>query len=137
MPATLASFPVTIRAVGEIRTNERAIEMVQNRVNGFIEKLLVRAEGDPVKQGQKLAEVYAPELLAAQEELLALNKLNELQGVEQLRKAARARLRYYLITHGNDRIGFGTSTTHRTGHRDVRRSGRRWEPAGRIRRNDG
>lgn len=97
-PAVQESYTDTVRAVGEIQPNERAIEMVHNRVAGFIEKLLVRAEGDPVRKGEKLAEVYAPELLAAQEELLALSKLQGLEGLAQIRQAAHSRLRLLGMT---------------------------------------
>jgi Cu(I)/Ag(I) efflux system membrane fusion protein len=44
------------------------------RAAGWVETLAVRAAGDPVRRGQLLAGVYAPDLLAAQQELLvALN----------------------------------------------------------------
>lgn len=80
-------------AVGRIAFDEHEIETIQTRTAGFIERLYVRAEGDPVKAGQKVAEVYAPELLAAQHELVALSRVADVPDIEALRGAARQRLR--------------------------------------------
>lgn len=86
------AFGNNFAGVGRITPDERDIYTVQTRVPGFVERLLVRAVGDPVKKGQKLAEVYAPELLAAQQEYLALGKLEQLPDVGSLQQAARRRL---------------------------------------------
>jgi Cu(I)/Ag(I) efflux system membrane fusion protein len=82
------SFAQRVDAVGSVQVNERQIEVVQSRASGWIERLHVRAAGDPVKRGQLLAEVYAPDLLAAQEEFLLASKL----GNDRLTAASRARL---------------------------------------------
>lgn len=68
----LAEFGDDLMAVGRIQADERKFSVIQTRVSGYVEKLYVRAVGDPVRKGQKLAEIYAPELLAAQQEYLAL-----------------------------------------------------------------
>ena len=61
---------------------------VQARASGYVEKLLVRAENDPVRRDQLLAEVYSPDLLAAQEEYqLAIQRDDA-----EWRAAARERL---------------------------------------------
>jgi Cu(I)/Ag(I) efflux system membrane fusion protein len=70
--ASRMPFGETLSAVGRIEPNQRGYYVVQTRVPGFVERLSVRAVGDRVAKGQKLAEVYAPELLAAQQEYLAL-----------------------------------------------------------------
>lgn len=70
--ASRTSFGETLSAVGRIEPNQRGYYVVQTRVPGFVERLSARAVGDKVAKGQKLAEVYAPELLAAQQEYLAL-----------------------------------------------------------------
>ena len=59
-------------AVGAVAVDERGIVAVQARSPGYVERLLVRAQYDGVAAGQPLAELYVPEWLAAQEELLAL-----------------------------------------------------------------
>lgn len=78
-----------IRTVGNVVYAEDQLVHVHSRVNGWIEKLYVRAEGDPVKKGQPLFEIYSPELVNAQEEyLLALQRDNK-----ALIEAARERLK--------------------------------------------
>lgn len=62
-----------IDTVGYVRADENRIEVLQTRVSGWIESLHVHAVNDPVRKGQLVAEVYSPDLFAAQEEyLLAL-----------------------------------------------------------------
>ena len=78
-----------IEASGRIEADERSLRKVAVRAAGWVEVLNVRAEGDPVKQGQTLAEVYSPSLDAAQREfLLALES-----GQSMLLDAARDKLR--------------------------------------------
>lgn len=59
-----------IDTVGYVDFNENNISHIHLRTKGWIDKLLVKSEGERVKKGQKLFEVYSPELIAAQEEYL-------------------------------------------------------------------
>jgi Cu(I)/Ag(I) efflux system membrane fusion protein len=77
--------------VGAVTIDERSITTVQSRVNGYVEKLHVRAQYDVVAKGQQLVEIYAPDWLAAEEEYLALKRSSQ-PGVELLAQAARERL---------------------------------------------
>jgi Cu(I)/Ag(I) efflux system membrane fusion protein len=79
-------------AVGSIAVDERTIVGVQSRVEGFVEKLHVRATFEPVRQGQPIAELFVADWVAAQEELLALDRSTQ-PGAQQLADAARNRLR--------------------------------------------
>lgn len=87
------SFGDSLSAIGRIMPDERRFYAVQTRISGFVEKLLVRAVGDPVTRGQKIAEVYAPELLAAQQEYLALLAIKNGTIAPDLLQAARNRLK--------------------------------------------
>lgn len=78
-------------AVGTVSIDERLIWAVQSRVAGYVERLYVRAQFDAVRRGQALAEIYAPEWLAAQEEYLLLRR-NSRAGDDALIQAARERL---------------------------------------------
>ncbi len=78
-------------AVGAVSLDERTLTTVQSRVNGYVEKLYVRAQYDGVKRGQPLAEIYSPDWLSAQEEYLTLRRSN-LPAVESLLQAARERM---------------------------------------------
>src|SRR5258706_10674701 len=81
-----------VEAVGSVAFNERAVAQVTARATGFVEKLYVRAPLDPVHAGQPLAEILAPEWVAAQEEYLAIRRM-EVPGGEALREAAHQRLK--------------------------------------------
>ena len=95
---TSKSFGESFSAVGRIEPDERRFYAVQTRIPGFVERLSVRAVGDPVAKGQKIAEIYAPELLAAQQEYLALLELNSVDSDNALKDAARSRLKLLGMT---------------------------------------
>ena len=97
---TSKSFGESFSAVGRIEPDERRFYAVQTRIPGFVERLSVRAVGDPVTKGQKIAEIYAPELLAAQQEYLALLELNSVDSDNALKDAARSRLKLLGMTEG-------------------------------------
>ena len=77
--------------VGSIAYNERDVAVVTARTAGFVESLYVRAPLDPVRKGQPLAELYAPEWIAAQEEYLSVRRMQG-QGVDAVLAAARQRM---------------------------------------------
>ncbi len=93
-------FGESLAAVGRIEPDERRFYAVQTRTPGFVERLSVRAVGDPVLKGQKVAEIYAPELLAAQQEYLALLTLNDVDSDNSLKQAARSRLKLLGMSEG-------------------------------------
>lgn len=77
-----------IKTVGYVKYDEDQLLHIHPRVEGWIDKLFVKASGDPVKQGQALYEIYSPALVNAQEELvLALARKNT-----RLIRAAKDRL---------------------------------------------
>lgn len=78
-------------ATGAATVDERTLSAVQARVNGYVEKLHVRAQYDAVASGQPLLDIYAPEWLAAQAEYLLLLRSAQAD-VAPLAQAARARL---------------------------------------------
>lgn len=92
-----ADLSASLDAVGVVAQNERATEVVQSRVTGYIEKLHVRAVLDPVRKGQPLVTLYAPEWAAALEEYLGVRRA---QVGPALVDAARARLRLLSIPDG-------------------------------------
>jgi multidrug efflux pump subunit AcrA (membrane-fusion protein) len=60
----------SIRAVGRVTYDERRVHHVHTKIHGWIEMLYVEYEGGMVKAGQPLLEIYSPELVSTQEELL-------------------------------------------------------------------
>ncbi|MBI5641573.1 MAG: efflux RND transporter periplasmic adaptor subunit [Nitrospirae bacterium] len=59
-----------IRTVGRIEYDERRLATVNTKFEGWIEKLHVDYTGRYIKKGEPLAEVYSPELVATQQELI-------------------------------------------------------------------
>ena len=88
---TQVQMPMGFTATGAVSVDERSLSVVQARVNGYIEKLHVRAQYDTVARGQALVEIYSPDWLAAQEEYLAVKRSTQ-PGAEALAQAARSRL---------------------------------------------
>ncbi len=69
------ALTTAVRAPGIVTVDERRLTTVAPRVGGFVERLLVRTSGERVQRGQPLAAIYAPEVLAAEEELLVARRL--------------------------------------------------------------
>jgi Cu(I)/Ag(I) efflux system membrane fusion protein len=63
------TFFQRIDAAGSVDVDERRIVAIESRAAGWVEDLQVRAVGEPVKRGQRIAGVYSPDLFAAQQEL--------------------------------------------------------------------
>lgn len=81
---------------GKVDTDKRKESLITSRFPGRIEKLYVDFEGEEVKAGQVLAEIYSPELIAAQKELLEAEKLFGKES--DIVKASRSKLKLWNIT---------------------------------------
>jgi membrane fusion protein, copper/silver efflux system len=88
--AIMGSLQSQISTVGYVKYDEDQLVHIHPRVEGWIEKLYVKASGDPVEKGQPLYEIYSPALVNAQEELLlAIDRKNKrlIQAAEDRLKA--------------------------------------------------
>lgn len=85
------TFAQVVDAVGIIGVDEHHIEAIQVRQPGWVERLDVRAVGDAVRRGQRLAGIYSPDLLATQQEFLIARESNDPRLIE----AARQRLAFF------------------------------------------
>lgn len=90
----------TIHLTGKIQADERLASSQVAHIPGRIEKLYVTYTNEQVKKGQKLADIYSPDLISAQRELLEALKLEDLN--PNLVEAARNKLRFWKI--GNETI---------------------------------
>lgn len=70
----------TVRATGTVQFDERHLAVITTRAAGWIEHLHVAATGDPVRKGEVVADVYSPELAAAEEEYLVAARMAGSQG---------------------------------------------------------
>ncbi|MEP6795709.1 MAG: efflux RND transporter periplasmic adaptor subunit, partial [Saprospiraceae bacterium] len=59
-------------ATGEIAYDPRLINTISSRFTGRVEKLYVRFNFQAVKKGQRLMDIYSPEILTAQQNLIFL-----------------------------------------------------------------
>ena len=118
-PATVQSMGVTTTkvevrplsrltlTVGMVTFDERNLNVITTKMDGWVERLYVKATGDPIHRGQNLLSIYSPELVTTQNEyLLALKNLKSLEksgfpeleeGARRLLAAARQRLKYWDI----------------------------------------
>ena len=80
--AELRVLDRTVRAAGRIEIDERRVQAVAPKFEGYVERLHVSVTGQPVRRGQPLFEAYSPELVSAQREY-TLAALAE-QGVSAL-----------------------------------------------------
>ncbi|OIQ91405.1 cation efflux system protein CusB precursor [mine drainage metagenome] len=90
--ASLRSLDRIVRASGRIEPDERRIHDIAPKFEGYIERLLVNATGQPVRKGQPLFEVYSPELVSAQREYaIAARGVDSLTGAgDEARAGMRA-----------------------------------------------
>jgi Cu(I)/Ag(I) efflux system membrane fusion protein len=86
-----AKLQPKLAAVGSVAFDERLLEVVQARVEGYVTRLHVKAPLEHVRRGQPLADIVAPAWLEAQEEYLALLDAQSGRG-QSIRDAARQRL---------------------------------------------
>lgn len=98
----------TLQTVGTIEHAEPLIGDVTLKVDGWLEKLYVNHEGQPVRRGDPLFALYSPDLVATQREFLIsvqawrqakqTDNPTVLEGAEQNVNAARQRLRFWDVT---------------------------------------
>lgn len=84
------AMPVDLVVDGIVTYDTRRVHTIPSRVSGRLEKVYITYEFQPVKEGQKVAEVYSPELNSAQREFIFL--LESDPGNESLMDVARRKL---------------------------------------------
>jgi Cu(I)/Ag(I) efflux system membrane fusion protein len=97
-----------VRTVGTVMADESRMASVTLKASGFVERLYVNTTGQHVRRGDALGEIYSPELLAAEEELLLARGLDRSIGQSSvpgvpaspggLLAAARRRLRLWDVS---------------------------------------
>jgi Cu(I)/Ag(I) efflux system membrane fusion protein len=88
-PVVRGSLAQGGRVVGYVEFDERRVQQVRPRAEGWVEGLSVRAMGETVRKGQLLFTLYSPMLESAQQEYLDALKI----GNQDLIDASRDRLR--------------------------------------------
>lgn len=81
-------IPLEIEASGIISYDTREINSVSARVNGWVEKLYVKYQYQPVVRGQKLMDIYSKELVNEQENYLFLLN-NDSENISLIKSAEK------------------------------------------------
>jgi len=96
-----------IRTVGYLDYDQEKMVSVTTKYPGFVEKVSVNYLGQPVQKGEHLFDVYAPELVQTEQELLSAARYVEqlkdapedaVRRAQALLDAGRTRLSYWDIT---------------------------------------
>ena len=96
-----------IRTVGYLEYDQQKMVSVTTKYPGWIEKVFVNYVGEPVQKGQPLFEIYSPELLQTEQDLLsAIQFARRMADAPEdshgraldLVEASRQRLRYWDVT---------------------------------------
>lgn len=74
---------------GVINYNSNNWKSISSRISGRIERLYVKYNYQPVSKGQKIMDIYSPDLANAQQELLFLKQNNEPALMESARRKLR------------------------------------------------
>jgi multidrug efflux pump subunit AcrA (membrane-fusion protein) len=90
-PVARRTIERQLRAPAVVAYDEERQYAVTTRTDGWIEELFIRSVGRTVEKGTPLFTLYSPELVAAQEEFLALHRAGESAG-KKLVGSARAKL---------------------------------------------
>ncbi len=85
-----------VRLYGKVQADERLLQNQVAQISGRVEKLFVNFTGEPIRKGQKLADIYSPELVTAQQELLEAAKTKLTQ--PEIYEAAKEKLRQWKLS---------------------------------------
>jgi Cu(I)/Ag(I) efflux system membrane fusion protein len=85
-----------VRLYGKVQADERLLQSQVSQVPGRIDRLTVNFTGESVIKGQVLAQIYSPELITSQEELLEAAKTKQSQPA--IYEAAKEKLRQWKLT---------------------------------------
>lgn len=101
-----------VRLYGKVQADERLLQSQVAQVPGRIEQLTVNFTGESVVKGQVLANIYSPELVTAQQELLEAAKTKQTQPA--IYEAAKEKLRQWKLTDDQIESIEGSGTTQTT-----------------------
>ena len=107
-PVVRAPAEMDVRLFGRIDYDERKVATITSRVSGRLDRLFVDFTGALVRKGDHLAEIYSPDLLVAQRELIEARRAVDAlssgatapvrETRERLLEAARKKLRLLQFT---------------------------------------
>jgi len=122
--AEIRPLTTQVRTVGLVTFDERRMAQVAPKFGGFVERLYVNFTGQQLGRGQPMLDIYSPELVAAQQELLVARQLERTMGqssvpgvpprATSLVSAARQRLRLWDMSDAQINAVLRTGRARRT-----------------------
>jgi membrane fusion protein, copper/silver efflux system len=101
-----------VRLYGKVQADERLLQSQVSHIPGRIERLAVNFTGESIAKGQVLAQIYSPELINAQQELLESAKTKQTQ--PSIYEAAKEKLRQWKLTDNQIESIEGSGTVQTT-----------------------
>ncbi len=98
-PVVQRRMEKTLRLFGQVVAPEDRVFTITSKVNGWVEKLHVNKSGVWVKQDQPLMEIYSPELLTTQQELVNASRMARNESNLMLVESAERRLRLWGVSN--------------------------------------
>ncbi len=86
-----------LKLSGQIEENESSLYTQTAHIGGRLEKFNVTYEGEYVKKGQRIGDIYSPELVAAQQELLIAYESKDVQ--PEIYQAVRQKLKLWKLSN--------------------------------------
>ena len=102
--ATVSPLETEVRTIGQVTYDETRVRTITAKVDGFVERLLVNATGQPISVGEPLLTIYSPMLVQAEEDLVLAKRLQSdvadgssdaRRGATELLESARRRLAWW------------------------------------------
>ncbi len=106
-PVARRDLAQNVRTVGSLEYDPQRMVTVTTKYAGWVEKVHANYVGEPVRKGQPLFEIYSPELVQTEQELIsAIRFANRMEGAPEVGRhhaqalvdAARSRLSYWDIS---------------------------------------
>lgn len=104
--AAVRAMATDLRIPGSVTADETRLASVAPRFGGYVERLYANATGQYVRRDEPLAEVYSPDVLAAEQELLVARGIDRagtsgipgVAGTPDLTSSARRRLELWGVS---------------------------------------
>lgn len=112
-----------VRTVAQVTFDETRVRTISPLIEGWVDQLFVNFTGQAVQAGQALFTIYAPMVVAAQEELILAHRLgadvsggtpDAVRGAEDLVQSARRRLEYWGVSASEVRAIEASGAVRRT-----------------------
>ncbi len=78
--AEIRPLTTEVRTAGVVTFDETKMAQIAPRFGGYVDRLHVNSTGQQVRRGQAVLDIYSPELVAAQQELLLAGQLDRSLG---------------------------------------------------------